>query len=160
MIIVTMDTLALPSVTVAERAPSIEGRRLWNLLFAQYSGSIILLVDKRDDQEHIEHWLKVEGFKPSMLAYAHDNEPRSKVQAAARLRNAFGNLHWFVDIDPYSARLAIEEGLPTLITIAPSVPRAEWRSDRETEKKSWGDLITEIDKQRIMRAEANWGEKE
>ena len=57
MIIVTMDTLALPSVTVAERAPSIEGRRLWNLLFAQYSGSIILLVDKRDDQEHIEHWL-------------------------------------------------------------------------------------------------------
>ena len=76
------------------------------------------------------------------------------------MKNAFGNLHWFVDIDPYSAQLAIEDGLPTLITIAPSVPRAEWRNDKVTEKKSWGDLILEIDKQRIMRAEANWGEKE
>ena len=160
MILVTMDTLAVSGKTFGERVPSIEGRRLWNLLFAQYSGSIILIADERDEKAHLEHWLKTEGFKPSMIDYAHDNEARSKVQAAARLRNAFGNLHWFVDIDPYSARLAIEEGLPTLITIAPSVPRAEWRSDRETEKKSWGDLITEIDKQRIMRAEANWGEKE
>ena len=155
-----MDTLALPAEVLGERLPSIEGRRLWNLLFAQYSGSIILIADERDEKDHLEHWLKTEGFKPSMIDYAHDNEARSKVQAAARLRNAFGNLHWFVDIDPYSARLAIEEGLPTLITIAPSVPRAEWRSDKETEKKSWDDLIVEIDKQRVMRAEANWGERE
>jgi len=155
-----MDTLALPSANVGERKPSIEGRRLWNLMFQQYSGSIILIADTNDNKEHLEHWLKSEGYKPSMIDYAVDNTARSKVQAANRLRNAFGNLHWFVDIDPYSAQLAIEEGLPTLITIAPSVPRAEWRSDKSTEKQSWGDLILEIDRQRIMRAEANWGEKE
>ena len=164
-----MDTLALPSVipvfgtsegTVGERSPSIEGRRLWNLLFAQYSGSIILLVDERDDKEHIEHWLKVEGFKPSMIDYAHDNEPRSKVQAAARLRNAFGALHWFVDIDPHSAQLAIEEGLPTLITVAPSVPRSEWRTDKEQATRPWASLVSEIERQKLMRSEANWGEKE
>ena len=155
-----MDTLALPAANVGERKPSIEGRRLWNLMFQQYSGSIILIADTNDNKEHLEHWLKSEGFKPSMLDYAVDNTARSKVQTASRLRNAFGNLHWFVDIDPYSAQLAIEEGLPTLITIAPSVPRAEWRSDQSTEKQSWGDLILEIDRQRIMRAEANWGEKE
>jgi len=164
-----MDTLALPAnnpvfgstkANVAERPPSIEGRRLWNLLFAQYSGSIILLVDKRDDQEHVEHWLRVEGFKPSMIDYAHDNEPRSKVQAAARIRNAFGNLHWFVDIDPHSAQLAIEEGLPTLVTVAPSVPRAEWRTDKEQENRPWASLVAEIERQKLMRAEANWGERE
>jgi hypothetical protein len=155
-----MDTLATPAATVGQRLPSIEGRRLWNLMFQQYSGSIILIADNNDNKDHLEHWLKSEGFKPSMIDYATDNTARSKVQVAGRLRNAFGNLHWFVDIDPYSAQLAIEEGLPTLITIAPSVPRAEWRNDRETEKRSWGDLIEEIDKQRIMRAEANWAEKE
>lgn len=160
MILITMDTLATPAATVGERLPSIEGRRLWNLMFQQYSGSIILIADSNDNKDFLEHWLKSEGFKPSMIDYAVDNTARSKVQAASRLRNAFGNLHWFVDIDPYSAQLAIEDGLPTLITIAPSVPRAEWRNDKETEKKSWGDLILEIDKQRIMRAEANWGEKE
>jgi hypothetical protein len=160
VIIITMDTLALPAESVGERVPSIEGRRLWNLVFQQYSGSIILIADGNDNKDFLEHWLKSEGFKPSMIDYAADNTARSKVQAASRLRNAFGNLHWFVDIDPYSAKLAIEEGLPTLITIAPSVPRAEWRNDSEKETKSWNDLITEIDKQRIMRAEANWGEME
>ena len=160
MILITMDTLALPADTMGERAPSIEGRRLWNLLFAQYSGSIILIADERVETDHLEHWLKSEGFKPSMIDYAHDNEPRSKVQAAARLRNAFGNLHWFVDIDPHSAQLAIEEGLPTLITIAPSVPRAEWRTDREQETRPWASLVEEIERQKLMRAEATWREKE
>jgi hypothetical protein len=160
MILVTMDTLALSGGTFGERVPSIEGRRLWNLLFAQYSGSIILIVDERDDKEQVEHWLKTEGFKPSMIDYAHDNEPRSKVQAAARLRNAFGNLHWFVDIDPHAAQLAIEEGLPTLITIAPSVPRAEWRTDKEQATRPWASLVDEIERQKLMRAEATWREIE
>jgi hypothetical protein len=76
------------------------------------------------------------------------------------LRNAFGNVRWFVDIDPYTAQMALEDGLPTLIAVAPSVPRIEWRSDLRTGNKPWDELVEEIDKQRIMRAEANWGERE
>jgi hypothetical protein len=160
VVIITMDTLAIPAEAVGSRLPSVEGRRLWNLLFQQYNGSILLIADDRDDKEHLEHWLKSGGFKPSMIDYAVDNTPRSKVQRAAQLRNAFGNLHWFVDIDPYSAQLALEEGLPTLITVTPSVPRAEWRDDREDKRLPWDDLVEEIDRQRIMRAEASWGEIE
>jgi len=160
MIVITLDTLALPAETVGARAPSMEGRRLWNLLFQQYSGSIILIADDRDDKEHLAYWLKSEGYKPSMIDYAVDSTPKEKVSRAAQLRNAFGRLHWFVDIDPYSAQLALEEGLPTIITVAPSVPRAEWRSDRTDGNTPWDTLVEEIDRQRIMRAEANWGERE
>lgn len=160
MIVITLDTLALPAETVGARAPSMEGRRLWNLLFQQYNGSIILIADDRDDKEHLAYWLKSEGYKPSMIDYAVDSTPREKVRRATQLRNAFGRLHWFVDIDPYSAQLALEDGLPTIITVAPSVPRAEWRSDRIDGNTPWDTLVEEIDRQRIMRAEANWGERE
>jgi hypothetical protein len=160
MILITMDTLALPSETVGTRKPSVEGRGLWNMLFQQYNGSIVLIADGRDDKDHLEHWLKSEGFKPSMLDYSVDNTPREKVRRATQLRNAFGNVRWFVDVDPYSAQLALEEGLPTLIAVAPSVPRTEWRSDRVEGNKPWDTLVEEIDRQRLMRAEANWGEIE
>ncbi len=160
MILVTMDTLALPSETVGTRKPSVEGRGLWNMLFQQYNGSIVLIADGRDDKDHLEHWLKSEGFKPSMLDYSVDSTPREKVRRATQLRNAFGNVRWFVDVDPYSAQLALEEGLPTLIAVAPSVPRTEWRSDRVEGNKPWDTLVEEIDRQRLMRAEANWGEIE
>jgi len=160
MILITMDTLAHPGDTVGERLPSIEGRRLWNLLFQQYNGSIILIADARDDRDHLEHWLKAGNFKPSMIDYASDNSPRSKVLRATQLRNAFGSVHWFVDVDPYSAQLALEDGLPTLITVTPAVPRSEWRDDRPDKKKPWDSLVEEIDRQKIMRAEANWGERE
>jgi hypothetical protein len=160
MILITMDTLALPAETVGTRKPSVEGRGLWNMLFQQYNGSIVLIADERDDKDHLAHWLKSEGFKPSMLDYAKDNTPREKVRRAVHLRNAFGNVRWFVDIDPYTAQMALEDGLPTLIAVAPSVPRIEWRSDLRTGNKPWDELVEEIDKQRIMRAEANWGERE
>jgi hypothetical protein len=160
MILITMDTLALPSETVGTRKPSVEGRGLWNMLFQQYNGSIVLIADGRDDKDHLEHWLKSEGFKPSMLDYSVDSTPREKVRRATQLRNAFGNVRWFVDVDPYSAQLALEEGLPTLIAVAPSVPRTEWRSDRVEGNKPWDTLVEEIDRQRLMRAEANWGEIE
>lgn len=160
MILITMDTLALPAETVGTRKPSVEGRGLWNMLFQQYNGSIVLIADERDDKDHLAHWLKSEGFKPSMLDYSKDNTPREKVRRAVHLRNAFGNVRWFVDIDPYTAQMALEDGLPTLIAVAPSVPRIEWRSDLRTGNKPWDELVEEIDKQRIMRAEANWGERE
>ncbi len=160
MILITMDTLALPSETVGTRKPSVEGRGLWNMLFQQYNGSIVLIADGRDDKDHLEHWLKSEGFKPSMLDYSVDSTPREKVRRDTQSRNAFGNVRWFVDVDPYSAQLALEEGLPTLIAVAPSVPRTEWRSDRVEGNKPWDTLVEEIDRQRLMRAEANWGEIE
>ena len=160
MILITMDTLALPSETVGTRKPSIEGRGLWNLLFQQYNGSIVLIADGRDEKDHLEQWLKTEGYKPSMIDFATDNTPREKGRRATQVRNAFGNVRWFVDIDPYSAQLALEEGLPTLIAVAPSVPRAEWRSDQAKGTKPWDSLVEEIDQQRIMRAEVRWGEIE
>ena len=160
MILITMDTLALPSDTVGTRKPSVEGRGLWNMLFQQYNGSIVLIADGRDDKDHLEHWLKSEGFKPSMIDFSADSTPREKVRRATQLRNAFGNVRWFVDVDPYSAQLALEDGLPTLIAVAPSVPRIEWRSDRVEGNKPWDTLGEEIARQRIMRAEANWGEKD
>ena len=160
MIIITMDTLALPSDHVNTRKPSVEGRGLWNMLFQQYHSSIVLIADERDDKDHVEHWLKSEGYKPSMIDYSKDSTPREKVRRACQLRNAFGTLRWFVDIDPYSAQLALEDGLPTLIAVTPSVPRVEWRSDRAKGNTPWDTLVEEIDRQRIMRAEANWGEIE
>ena len=160
MILITMDTLALPAETVGTRKPSVEGRGLWNMLFQQYNGSIVLIADERDDKEHLEHWLKGEGFKPSMIDFSKDSSPREKVRRATQLRNAFGTVRWFVDVDPYSAQLALEDGLPTLIAVAPSVPRVEWRNDRVEGNKPWDTLVEEIDRQRIMRAEANWGERE
>ena len=99
MILITMDTLALPSETVGTRKPSIEGRGLWNLLFQQYNGSIVLIADGRDEKDHLEQWLKTEGYKPSMIDFATDNTPREKVRRATQVRNAFGNVRWFVDID-------------------------------------------------------------
>jgi hypothetical protein len=158
MILITMDTLALPGKALGERLPSVEGKRLWGLLFSQYSGSIILIADARDDKDHMEHWLRVNNLKPSMIDYATDNTAESKVLRATQLRNAFGGVVWFVDIDPHSARLAIEEGLPTLLAIAPSVPRIEWRSDKKTERRTWDDLVGEVDQQKIIKAEATWGE--
>ena len=161
MILITMDTLALPAETVGTRKPSVEGRGLWNMLFQQYNGSILLIADEHDDKDHLEHWLKTNGYKPSMLDFAIDNTPREKVRRATQLRNAFGTVRWFVDVDPYSAQLALEEGLPTLIAVAPSVPRIEWRTENKDVKSTpWDTLVEEIDRQKVMRAEANWGEIE
>jgi hypothetical protein len=156
MIIMTMDVLAYPASTVGERQPSLEGRRLWEVLFAKYNGRIIVVADKRDNFEHLSVWLKRENFKPSAIDFAYDNGSDAKVERARHLRAVHGGLHWFLDTDPEVIRQTVHDGIPSLLVAVPYVTRPEWHYEKE--RKPWDELSAELDQQALLRSEERWRE--
>ena len=157
MIIVTFDVLAYPTtdktMSVGARQPSPEGRGLWQALYNQYHGNLIILGTGTTRADLIEGWAKLEGYK-----YAHVDAIESSTPEAIRDRvrdfnSIYGKLHWFVDSDPRTVKLVMQDAIPSLLVGLPAFVRPEWRENKPREKQMWDDLVKEIEVQTLYRAE-------
>ena len=65
----------------------------------------------------------------------------------------YGKIHWFVDSDPRTVKLVMEDAIPSLLVGLPAFVRPEWRENRQREHQLWDDLVKEIEVQTLYRAE-------
>ena len=155
MIFFSFDVLALPAQATGARQPTVEGRRLWNIMFTAYSGRI-LVYGSGMKLEECQTWLKRENYKASMVDVIEDSDPLSKFNRVENLRAVYGRLDWLLDVDPEVIAHGVRAGIPSLLVTMPYVVRPEWAIDRKP--KEWNALVTEIETQRLAWAERNWGD--
>lgn len=157
MIIVTFDVLAYPTtdraMSIGARQPSPEARGLWHALYNQYHGNLIILATGTTRADLVEGWAKLEGYK-----YAHIDVIEGTTSEAIRDRvrefNAiYGKIYWFVDSDPKTVKLVMQDAIPSMLVGLPAFVRPEWREDKPREKQMWDDLVKEIEVQTLYRAE-------
>lgn len=157
MLVMHLDVLALPGESAATRQPSLEGRRLWNILFPAFSGRMVVLADSGANEELLLSWLKREGYKPSMVHIAKElwmdgSNPRA--DAVWDISAVFGKVSWYVDVDPETCAYTIAKGIPTLLVAVPTISRPEWREPKAV--RGWDAITQEIDQQQRIRAEREW----
>lgn len=158
MILVSFDLLALPGESLALRKPCPEGRRLWNMLWQAHHGQVALLVVGNPSMEVLAHWLKTEGYKPSVIDISRDDGPDAKHIRIQALQAAFGKIRFYYDTDPRAVALSLHEGIPSLLFANPLLPRPEWGSDKTI--RAWDAVVEEIERQQVKHNEATWGDIE
>lgn len=154
MILFNFNVIAKPNDTLADRQPSPEGRSLWKILNEAYMGRIILIVNEDYPRDKLEHWLKGEGFKPSMYEMLDESDPSLLSQKIHRIAAVFGKPHWYVDTDPEVCSKMIALGIPSLVVACPYTIRPEWNSPKEIRK--WDTLVSELEEQVMRAAEKTW----
>ena len=156
MIIFNFDVLAQPHKDVALRHPTVEGASLWRMFFEHYMGRIVLVVNEDYKDEHLEHWLKMNGYKPAIIEMMGTRDPSLKADKVQLLMSTTGRLDWYLDIDPNTAKETMSRGIPTLLVALPYIVRPEWSGEQTT--RQWGEITAEIDRQAIMKADKTWGD--
>lgn len=161
MIFITLDALALPAETLGARQPRAEVRRLWNALFPFYHGRMLVLADgiKKDGtqgQQVLLEWLKKENYKAASVDMVEETGAETKFDRVLSLSSAYGNPHWFIDIDPEAIAKVAHYGIPTMLITIPNIIRPEWVDGRPI--KSWDSLVEEIESQNLLKNERNWGD--
>jgi hypothetical protein len=160
VIVFHFDVIALPSSELITRQPSIEGRRLWSTFFESYKGHMVILADPDANLETLKEWLKVEGFKPSMIhvadtLYPDDHTARS--YAVKHLSSTLGKVQWYVDSDGESCSAVLRLGIPILLSAVPQFLRPEWREPKK--KRPWESITNEVAAQAIAKAERTWSDE-
>lgn len=157
MIVVTFDVLAYPTtdkaMSIGARQPSPESRGLWNALYNQYHGNMIILATGTTRADLIQGWAKLEGYKYSHIDVISTITPESIRDRIRDLNAVYGKLSWFVDSDPRTVKLVMQDAIPSILVGLPAFVRPEWREDKPREKQMWDDLVKEIEVQSIFRAE-------
>ena len=159
MLVLHFDVIALPAQSVGERQPSPEGRRLWNILFDQFSGSVVLIIEADSLLAEVQGWLMREGFKPSLIQI--EDEPfnsgeSSRANAVWKVSSGVGKVSWYFDVDPEACAQTLQKGIPSILVGIPSIIRPEWRNPKVI--KGWDTLSQEISVQKARRAEQLWEE--
>jgi hypothetical protein len=119
-------------------------------------GRVAVVVNGDPKLDQLEHWLKVNGIKASVYEVLHTDDVDLKLEKIQMLAAAAGKLDWYIDIDPLMVAKSISVGIPSLLVSIPYVVRPEW-SDR-VPRKNWEQLVEEVDRQALMRAERNWSD--
>lgn len=157
MIFVHFDVLALPGEQFIRRQPSREGRRLWNTLFDQYKGQMVVLADEATDLTLIQAWLKTEGYKPSLIHIA-DSFCRagrtSRSEAVWHMHSTIGKPHWYIDTDPACCAEVLKMGIPTLLVAVPAFGRPEWHDKEDI--RAWDLVVEELNAQALKKQEKAW----
>jgi hypothetical protein len=160
VITVNFAVLAKPGIDFAQRIPDADGLRLWRTLHDQNLGRVAIVVDDDVRSDLLEYWLKSHSIKAAMYEILDSTDPVIKAEKVHRMLGSMGRPNdWYVDVDPRTAAQTLALGIPTLLMSVPYVVRPEWGSSQRTARQ-WGDLVDEIDRQAIMRAERNWNEPE
>lgn len=159
MIVITFNTLAKEGDDLIKRQPSPEARRLWNALFAPYSGNIAIIADGIEKIQILTEWLKREGYKASIVDFTHEKGSEPIFHRVQALHAVYGRIHWFIDVDPATIAKVAHEGIPTLLVTVPDTVRPEWNGANKV-PKSWETLVEELDNQALARAERTWGDTE
>lgn len=156
MIIFTLDALAYPvkdeQTSFGARQPIPDTRRLWHSLYQQYHGKMILLVAGKTTNEVMIDWTKMEGFKYASIDLIPKTEPEAVRDRVRDLNAVFGKIDWFVDTNPKTVKLVMEDAVPCLMPCLPGFVRPEWRDGRTKDRPVWDDLVREIEVQSLYRA--------
>lgn len=156
MIVVAFDVIANPGAELGSRQPNPVGRKIWNMLFMQNNGRICLLADGIDKSKHelLKEWLKKENYKPNSIDISQDSGVDHRLDRIRAIYAGYGKIDFYVDIDPSIARLAIKEGIPTILLTDPHVVRPEWETTKDI--RNWDKLVEEIEHQTLRKAEKSW----
>ncbi len=154
MIVFNFDVLAQPHEQVTLRHPSMEGASLWKMFFEHYMGRLVLVTNDDIDPDHLEHWLKLNGYKPAIIQSLDSDDAATKAEKVQLIMSTTGRLDWYLDIDPNTAKETMARGIPTLLVAAPFIVRPEWHGDPQI--RNWDDITQEIDRQAIMKANKTW----
>ena len=157
MLIVTFNVLAYPTTdkltSIGARQPSPEAQKLWNALYNQYHGNLIILATGTDRADLVEGWAKMEGYKYAHVAVVESTKPEDIRDRVRDFNAIYGKIHWFVDSDPRTVKLVMEDAVPSLLVGLPAFVRPEWRENKQKEHQLWDDLVREIEVQTLYRAE-------
>lgn len=157
MLIVTFDVLAYPTTdklkSIGARQPSPEAQKLWNALYNQYHGNLIILATGTDRTDLVEGWAKMEGYKYAHVAVVESTKPEDIRDRVREFNAIYGKIHWFVDSNPRTVKLVMEDAIPSLLVGLPAFVRPEWRESKPKEHQLWDDLVKEIEVQTLYRAE-------
>ena len=157
MLIVTFDVLAYPTTdklkSIGARQPSPEAQKLWNALYNQYHGNLIILATGTDRADLVEGWAKMEGYKYAHVAVVESTKPEDIRDRVRDFNAIYGKIHWFVDSNPRTIKLVMEDAIPSLLVGLPAFVRPEWRESKQKEHQLWDDLVREIEVQTLYRAE-------
>lgn len=157
MLIVTFDVLAYPTadkvMSIGARQPSHEARKLWHALYNQYHGNLIIMATGTSRADLVEGWAKLEGYKYAHIDAVESKKPEDIRDRVREFNAIYGKIHWFVDSDPRTVKLVMEDAIPSLLVGLPAFVRPEWRENTQKEHQLWADLVKEIEVQTLYRAE-------
>lgn len=126
------------------------------MLHEQTLGRMAIVVDEAVERDVLEHWLKVHNVKAALYEVLESDDPDMKAEKIQRLATSMGRSDWYVDNDAATCARTLHLGIPTLLACAPYVVRPEWNNTKV--HRPWSELVEEVDRQAVMRAEKTWGD--
>jgi len=155
MILFTIDALAYPPLdgaSHASRQPNPDTKKLWHALYAQYHGKMILMVPEDVEYAAMVTWAKAEGFKYSQIDVFDRPGPEGMRDRVRDLNAVYGKIDWFIDTNPKTIKLVMQDAIPCLMPTLPAFIRPEWRDDGPRQRQVWDDLVREVEVQSLYRA--------
>jgi hypothetical protein len=155
MIVVTFDALAYDRTEEgqlpAARQPIQDSQRIYEALYARFSGRIIILGDSTVPHAMLEAWAKREGYKFAHVELAKGTKPEDFRDRVRDINAVYGKIDWFVDTNPETVKLVMQDAIPSLLICLPNFVRPEWRDNAPRERKVWTELTREIEVQSLYR---------
>jgi len=155
MLVVTFDVLAYAQTEQAmapgARQPIPEGQKLYEALYARYSGRMVILADDGLSEEILSAWAKREGFKHAAVYTTTGKGPEAMRDKVRDLNAVYGKIDWFVDTNPETVTLVMKDAVACILMCLPQFVRPEWRNDKPRERQVWAELTRELDVQSLYR---------
>jgi len=126
------------------RVPIFEGIMLYKSV--NVNGIVMIACD---DQEEAARWCKehrmndIDGFISNKTVGEYENKDFLKVQH----QQSTGPVHLVITADVELAKTLLEKGIKTLLFLHPIYLSAKFRPDGRSGRKSWTDLVGELDHQ-------------
>lgn len=154
MILFNFNVLARPAEDFGARVPEPNGVYLWKSMHEASVGRLGVVVDGAVNTALLESWLKINGLKAVMYDVLETDDPLLKAEKIQLMLAAAGGSMMYFDTDPSTVEKTYAMGIPSLLVCTPYVVRKEWTISKTM--RGWEDLVTEIDKQVLMRSEKDW----
>lgn len=139
--------VALDGVLRAEigSAPIPEGFNLYQALVTTYRVCVVL-----DNQDATEAalWLRKEGLRN--YVQLHQRRPLDDRSMQYKRLQAVGPVELVIDSDPSAVASAAQLGITSMCFLHPRATRPEWRPDYEKGPRAWGDLVAQVEQQRLV----------
>ena len=132
------------------KIPIYEGVALYKSL--NVNGTVVLACE---DQEEAQRWCRehklddTDGFISNKTVGDYEDKDFLKVQH----QQATGPVFMVILADVDLATKCVQNGIKTLLWLHPVYQSAKFRPDGRVGRKSWDDLVGELDKQIDMRSE-------
>jgi hypothetical protein len=97
-------------------------------------------------------WAKAEGFKYAQIDVFDRSTPEGVRDRVRDLNAVYGKIYWFIDTNPKTVKLVMQDAVPCLMPTLPAFIRPEWREDSPRQRQVWDDLVREVEVQSLYRA--------